>query len=91
MHQCTTNSLSPKCGEYILESSRSFGGLSTSPQVGFTKQVGTRADCFETQDKSPRSPTSPGCRCRRCSLLPLDDCEPKEVSALFKFLRKRKV
>ena len=37
------------------------------------------------------SPPSPGCRCRRCSLLPLEECEPKEVSALFKFLRKRKV
>jgi len=73
VHQCSQNSLSPKSGEYILESSRSFGGLSTSPQ-----------------DKCPRSPTSPGCRCRRCSLLPLEDCEPKEVSALFKFLRKRK-
>ena len=33
VHHCTQNSLSPKCGEYILESSRSFGGLSTSPQV----------------------------------------------------------
>ena len=45
---------------------------------------------------SPGSPTSPSpssasCRCRRCSLLPLEECEPKEVSALFKFLRKRKV
>merc|ERR1719237_185839 len=38
-----------------------------------------------------RSPgTIHGCRCRRCSLLPLDDCEPKEVSALFRFLRRRK-
>ena len=43
---------------------------------------------------SPKAPTSPGglqCRCRRCSLLPLEECEPKEVSALFKFLRKSKV
>lgn len=43
---------------------------------------------------SPRSPISPSavqCRCRRCSLLPLEECEPKEVSALFKFLRKSKV
>ena len=42
--------------------------------------------------RSPRSPVSPGqCRCRRCSFLPLEECEPKEVSALFKFLRKSKV
>ena len=42
--------------------------------------------------RSPRSPVSPGqCKCRRCSLLPLEECEPKEVSALFKFLRKSKV
>ncbi|CAB4062232.1 unnamed protein product [Lepeophtheirus salmonis] len=31
------------------------------------------------------------CKCRRCSLFPLEECEPKEVSALFKFLRKSKV
>ena len=59
------------------------------------------------EGRSPRTPTSPGggllsaqsssqgsqqCKCRRCSLLPpLDDCEPKEMSALFKFLRKSKV
>ncbi|XP_040564137.1 3',5'-cyclic-AMP phosphodiesterase 4C isoform X7 [Lepeophtheirus salmonis] len=30
------------------------------------------------------------CKCRRCSLFPLEECEPKEVSALFKFLRKSK-
>ena len=42
--------------------------------------------------RSPRSPVSPGqCKCRRCSFLPLEECEPKEVSALFKFLRKSKV
>ncbi len=44
----------------------------------------------------PRSPSSPGgsnhaCRCRRCSLLPLEECEPKEVSMLYRFLRKTKV
>ena len=46
-----------------------------------------------TTPTSPRSPCSPSgqCRCRRCSLLPLEECEPKEVSALFKFLRKSKV
>ena len=47
-----------------------------------------------TSPLSPRSPISPGgvqCRCRRCSFLPLEECEPKEVSALFKFLRKSKV
>lgn len=43
-----------------------------------------------------RSPSSPGgsnhaCRCRRCSLLPLEECEPKEVSMLYRFLRKTKV
>ena len=43
------------------------------------------------QDKSLSPTASPGCRCRRCSLLPLDECDPKEVSSLFKFLRKRKV
>ena len=45
-----------------------------------------------TSPRSPCSPSTPGqCRCRRCSLLPLEECEPKEVSALFKFLRKSKV
>ena len=45
------------------------------------------------ENRSPRSPASPGvpCKCRRCSLLPLEECEPKEMSALFKFLRKSKV
>ena len=49
---------------------------------------------YSTTPTSPRSPCSPSgsqCRCRRCSLLPLEECEPKEVSALFKFLRKSKV
>ena len=49
---------------------------------------------YSTSPASPKSPISPGasqCRCRRCSLLPLEECEPKEVSALFKFLRKSKV
>ena len=56
---------------------------------------------YATTPTSPRSPCSPSgsqcpsmsrqCRCRRCSLLPLEECEPKEVSALFKFLRKSKV
>ncbi len=38
-------------------------------------------------------PSSPDrhCRCRRCSLLPLEECEPKEVSMLYRFLRKSKV
>ena len=47
-----------------------------------------------TGSRSPVSPsghTPTQCRCRRCSLLPLEECEPKEVSALFKFLRKSKV
>ena len=40
-----------------------------------------------------RSPTSPNaqCKCRRCSILHLEECEPKEMNALFKFLRKSKV
>ena len=40
-----------------------------------------------------RSPPSPnaGCKCRRCSILHLEECEPKEMNALFKFLRKSKV
>ena len=49
---------------------------------------------YSTSPVSPKSPCSPSgnqCRCRRCSLLPLEECEPKEVSALFKFLRKSKV
>ena len=54
---------------------------------------------YATSPVSPKSPISPSsigatgnqCRCRRCSLLPLEECEPKEVSALFKFLRKSKV
>ena len=44
-----------------------------------------------TQEGRGPSPTSPGCKCRRCSLLHIDECDPKEVSSLFKFLRKRKV
>ena len=39
-----------------------------------------------------RSPPSPSqCKCRRCSILHLEECEPKEMNALFKFLRKSKV
>jgi len=31
------------------------------------------------------------CRCKRCAFLPLEECEPKEVNMLYKFLRKTKV
>lgn len=54
--------------------------------------VGQFGPNLSPEARSPRSPISPGqCRCRRCSLLPLEECEPKEMSALFKFLRKSKV
>ena len=69
-----------------LHPADSIGGLSpggfsdsgTSPPGGFNRM--------------PRSPTSPSqCKCRRCSILHLEECEPKEMNALFKFLRKSKV
>ena len=47
--------------------------------------------CRQERVSPAHSPTSPGCRCRRCSLLTLDECDAKEVNSLFKFLRKRKV
>ena len=47
--------------------------------------------CHQERVSPAHSPTSPGCRCRRCSLLTLDECDAKEVNSLFKFLRKRKV
>ena len=31
------------------------------------------------------------CKCRKCSIFSLDDCEPKEVSSVIKYLRFRKV
>lgn len=31
------------------------------------------------------------CTCRKCSIFNLDDCEPKEVSSVIKYLRFRKV
>ena len=47
------------------------------------------------QSRSPPSPGSAGggghCKCRKCSILHLEECEPKEMNALFKFLRKSKV
>lgn len=48
---------------------------------------------FYSQKSLSRSPPSPNsqCKCRRCSILHLEECEPKEMSALFKFLRKSKV
>ena len=64
---------------------------------GFELSSPTRGPppCHQTLSCSLEGSRSPGtihgCRCRRCSLLPLDDCEPKEVSALFRFLRRRKV
>ena len=64
---------------------------------GFELSSPTRGSppCHQTLSCSLEGSRSPGtihgCRCRRCSLLPLDDCEPKEVSALFRFLRRRKV
>ena len=68
----------------LLMSSRSRSGEceSLSPGRGVSPE-----------NRSPRSPASPGgpCKCRRCSLLPLEECEPKEMNALFKFLRKSKV
>ena len=51
---------------------------------------GQKFTSFTQEGRGP-SPTSPGCKCRRCSLLHIDECDPKEVSSLFKFLRKRKV
>lgn len=73
---CSSNSLSPRS-----RSGDSFQFDSLSPYPGTSPEL-----------RSPRTPTSPGqCRCRRCSLLPLEECEPKEMNALFKFLRKSKV
>ena len=31
------------------------------------------------------------CNCRKCSIFSLEDCEPKEVSSVIKYLRFRKV
>ncbi len=75
---CTANSLHPDS---------SFGGsgelfLGTSPPGS--------ASGWRSSSRSPPSPNS-GCKCRRCSILHLEECEPKEMSALFKFLRKSKV
>lgn len=69
------NSLSPRSAD-------SFQYDSLSPNAGPSPEP-----------RSPRSPTSPGahCRCRRCSLLPLEECEPKEVNMLYRFLKKTKV
>lgn len=74
----------PQCPQSGLLTSRSRSGEceSLSPGRGPSPE-----------NRSPRSPASPAgpCKCRRCSLLPLEECEPKEMNALFKFLRKSKV
>jgi hypothetical protein len=31
------------------------------------------------------------CQCRKCSIFNLEDCEPKEVSSVIKYLKFRKV
>ena len=67
---------------YLHPADNSLGGFSDSgtspPGGGFNRM--------------PRTPTSPSpCKCRRCSILHLEECEPKEMNALFKFLRKSKV
>lgn len=61
--------------------STSFGDCGTSPPP----LRGRRS-----MSRSPPSPASQ-CKCRRCSILHLEECEPKEMNALFKFLRKSKV
>ena len=80
----TSGHSDPLCPQAGLLSSRSRSGEceSLSPGRGPSPE-----------NRSPRSPASPGgpCKCRRCSLLPLEECEPKEMNALFKFLRKSKV
>lgn len=58
--------------------STSFGDCGTSPPMR------------RSMSRSPPSPASQ-CKCRRCSILHLEECEPKEMNALFKFLRKSKV
>lgn len=64
------------------------------PDGSFSTSFG---DCSPTSpgarrsmSRSPPSPASQ-CKCRRCSILHLEECEPKEMNALFKFLRKSKV
>jgi hypothetical protein len=67
----------------------SFGDNLSAPD-------GTSPPCGGSSPRSlSRSPPSPSpssqCKCRRCSILHLEECEPKEMNALFKFLRKSKV
>ena len=73
---CTANHYSGNSGYlHPTDSIGGFGDSGTSPP-----------------NRMPRTPPSPSqCKCRRCSILHLEECEPKEMNALFKFLRKSKV
>ncbi len=90
---CSNHSLSPRSHS---GDSFQYDGASLSPKPGSSPENPRWALT------SLRSPSSPGgnltaqasighCRCRRCSLLPFEECEPKEVSMLYRFLRKTKV
>ena len=38
-----------------------------------------------------REKRRPSCQCRKCSIFNLEDCEPKEVKSVIKYLKFRKV
>ena len=80
---CTANSLHPDSSF-----STSFGD-SLSPYGGGISPPPPRGG-WSSRSRSPPSPASQ-CKCRKCSILHLEECEPKEMNALFKFLRKAKV
>lgn len=65
-------------------------GYSTHLHPDFNSDSGFSPPRNRSVSRSPPSPNAQ-CKCRRCSILHLEECEPKEMNALFKFLRKSKV
>jgi hypothetical protein len=62
------------------------------------KRSDDAASSRKSSNEHPVAPSSSAlsskrnsCTCRKCSIFNLDDCEPKEVSSVIKYLRFRKV
>ena len=96
---CTANSLHPDSSFNTsfgdsLSPNHPYGGRISPGGIsppGAPPALPPRGGSYRSMSRSPPSPKSPLCKCRRCSILHLEECEPKEMNALFKFLRKSKV
>ena len=61
------------------------------------KSVSSSSDTFDRENKENQRRFShplrrgEGCKCRKCSLISLGDCEPREVHFMIRFLKQHKV